>query len=284
MANLVAYLGPTGSFTQQATEILCPNDAVFQPLAKPFAYIEDVFLAVAKENFFAGVVPIENSTVGAVNETLDSLLREENVVITKMLTLPIHHCLMAKDESVFAKILAHPQALAQCRGYIRRNFPQAQLEACSSNSAAAAQVAASTEPWTSIGSVAAAEEYGLRVRDSGIQDHKSNRTTFVRIEKRGNETVTNKGRYTSIVFSTENRAGALCEMLNKFEKINLTKILSRPMKDSPGAYVFFVDMESDSGNAGFESIKTALQQVEESALLYRYLGSYDIVHAEHERG
>jgi len=296
MENLVAYLGPTGSFTQQAAGVLCPDSAVLKPLFKPLSYIEDVFQSVEKEKYSAGVVPIENSTEGAVNETLDSLLREENVVITKMLTLPIRHCLMVAEKGIqfteITKILAHPQALAQCRNYIRRYIPQAQLEACSSNGEAAAQVAGSAiNPWASIGSIAAAEEYGLHVYDESIQDQKSNRTAFIKIEKikenkqkLASQPNLKKGRYTSIVFSTENRAGALCEMLNKFEKINLTKILSRPMKESPGAYVFFVDLESDTESKnGTEDVEKALKQVQETALLYRYLGTYEIVHAD-ERG
>jgi len=266
----VGYLGPAGTFTQQAAQNLCGES----PL-RPMTDIGDVFRAVATGECAAGVVPIENSTEGAVNATLDALLREEAVQIATLLMLPIRHALMGRDSGAgIQKILAHPQALAQCRAYLRRHFPEAEAVPCASNAEGAARVAASDKPWAAIGPVEAAAEYGLHVWAEGIQDQAVNRTSFVLIRNAA-ETAPLPHCRTSLVFSTQNRPGALYQVLGYFQRygINMTKILSRPLPEQPGAYIFFVDIEDYRP----QDAALALERLRSEAMRYRFLGSYPVV-------
>lgn len=267
----VGYLGPAGTFTELAAGFLCP-ESEYEGLS--LRKVEDVFDAVVSGDCETGVVPLENSTEGAVNATLDALLRVD-VQITAMLMLPIRHCLLGYGEKTVLKILAHPQALAQCEGYVRQHFPKAETVPCSSNGDAAYRVQCEgSGHWAAIGPAAAAHAYRLQVLAEGIQDQPVNRTAFIQLRHHVNPSIEPHHRF-SIAFSTENRPGALYHMLGIFERngVNMTKILSRPMPESPGAYIFFVDIE---GNA-LERILQALTQVENEASFYRYLGSYPVI-------
>ena len=269
----IGYLGPAGTFTGQAAAALLPEGQLI-----PIGDIDSVFESVAKGLCDVGVVPVENSTEGSVNATLDALLREEGMNITALLTLPVRHALLALKEAKNAeKILAHPQALAQCRGYIRRHFPKAELVQCASNGEAAIKVAESGKDWAAIGPFAAAQVYGLCVKAEDIQDVASNSTSFIQIEKLGIDTVfmPAKSEYrTSIAFSVENRPGSLYRMLGILESyaINMTKILSRPRPEQPGEYIFFVDIE----DYDIESAVPALTLIKSKATMYKFLGSYSI--------
>jgi len=273
----IGYLGPAGTFTQQAARVLFPESALL-----PISDIYNIFYAVSCKTCDVGIVPIENSTEGPVNATLDALLKTENLVITGSVILPISHTLMGSDNittnAEVEKILAHPQALAQCREYIRCNYPMALLMPCASNGEAAAKVAsASGEAWAAIGPAAAAKEYGLRIWAEDIQDSFLNSTSFIQIEhkKEGEAVIPSAGCCTSIAFSTKNSPGALYRMLGIFENysINMTKILSRPMPERPGEYIFFTDIEGYQP----EKAKKALKQIEDEATMYRFLGSYSVI-------
>ena len=271
----IGYLGPKGTFTQQAAWILFPkNDFV------PIGDIHSVFCAVSTGRCDAGVVPLDNSTEGPVNATLDALLEAEDLTITTLLVLPISHVLMGAANTRNAeKILAHPQALAQCRKYIRHHYPDAELVPCTSNGEAAVKVASADKPWASVGPAAAAKEYGLSIWAEGIQDSCHNKTGFIQIEKSGGQNLSPKPNCrTSIAFSTENRPGSLYRILGIFENhnINMTKIFSRPMPTQPGEYIFFVDIEDYQ----VKDAENALKQVGNEAAIYRFLGSYPVKRGE----
>ena len=252
----VAYLGPVGTFTQQAAEIMCPNAELI-----PVTDIDGVFKAASIEGM--GVVPLENSTEGVVNTTLDALLKWDNLSITAAFVMPISHTLMGFANP--KEILAHPQALAQCKDYLRKNYPDAKLISCTSNGEAAKIVANSGKDRASIGPDAAAREYGLQILAENIQDQDTNSTTFIKIEK-----TVSKGLRTSIAFSTENKPGALLRVISIFDrlKVNMCNILSRPLPERPGEYIFFVDLE--------DCTEEALQLVKNQSIIYRFLGSYSI--------
>ena len=266
----IGYLGPVGTFTQQAANTMFPQGELI-----PIRDIDGVFESVAQGNCDAGVVPIENSTEGQVNSTLDALLREEEINIDSLLILPVGHALMGASPAGNAeKIFAHPQAHAQCRKYIRSNLPEAELIDCASNGEAAVKVANNAgEPWVAIGSPAAAREYGLYIWADEIQDVVFNSTAFIQIGKTKSQAPKPKCR-TSLAFSTENRHGALFRMIGILERysVNMTKILSRPMPERPGEYVFFVDIEDYRA----EDAETALAQIEKEATIYKFLGSYPV--------
>lgn len=276
----IAYLGPAGTFTQQAARVLFPSEVLV-----PLTDIDNIFSSLSHRECAAGVVPLENSTEGPVNVTLDALLNAEDLTITTMLILPIRHALMGDINSVtINKILAHPQALAQCRKYIRAHYPDAELIPCASNGEAAAK-AATEKTRAAIGPVAAAKEYGLRIWAEEIQDSFLNSTSFIQVEHiHIDETSQNLSPKpacrTSIAFSTKNSPGALYQMLGIFENfgINMTKILSRPMPDRPGEYIFFVDIEDCEVNI----TKQALKQVKDNATIYRFLGSYPVIRKDVE--
>ena len=268
----IGYLGPKGTFTQQAACILFPNDDFV-----PIVDIHGVFCAVSTGSCDVGIVPLDNTTEGPVNATLDALLEAEDLVIAALLILPINHVLMGLSNiRNVEKILAHPQALAQCRKYIRHHYPNAELVPCSSNGEAAVKVASADKPWASIGPTTAAKLYGLDIWAEGIQDNSNNSTGFIQIERSQNQNLTPKSNCrTSIAFSTENRPGALYRMLGIFENnnINMTKIFSRPMPNQPGEYIFFVDIEDYQ----VKDAEIALKQVEDESVIYRFLGSYPIL-------
>ena len=268
------YLGPPGTFTHQAVKHMCPQ-AEYEPAAS----IEAVFEAVLLEKCMA-VLPIENSTEGAVNQTLDGLLRWKPL-ITAAHIMPIKHTLMGSSYAI-TEIMAHPQAIAQCRQYLRKHYPEAILTNCASTAEAAFLV---KQGQAAIGTEEAAEEYGLKILDRGIQDEDCNSTIFIRLEaadtvdlsafdkiiKSEMKNKVKSNLRTSIAFSTDNKPGALYRMLGLFENmnINMVKILSRPVPKRPGEYIFFVDLE--------DCVDEALEQVKVEALEYWYFGTYEMI-------
>jgi len=258
----LGYLGPAGTFTQQAAVHLQP-DAELVPLDD----VETVFAAVENKSCDYGVVPLENSTEGPVNATLDALLNANEALITAMLLMPINHTLMGVPGGLVKEIYGHPQALAQCRKYFKKNYPTAELIPCASNAAAALAVSKSKEYKLAVGPLAAAKLYGLPILAEAVQDSAVNRTSFICLG-RGNSS---SAAYSSIVFSTGNTPGALYRMLGVFDQynVNMVKILSRAVPSRPGQYVFFADIEGVN--------EQALAIIKQSAPIYRFLGSYERV-------
>jgi len=263
----VAFFGPAGTFTHMAA-------LSFFGLAVRYVEattIPGVFDAVTRGTVAYGVVPIENSTEGAVTFTLDSLL-DSRLMIRSEIVLDISQCLVGRHAELgrIQRVYSHPQALAQCRGWLAQNLPHAQLVVAPSTSAAAREAAAD-EGAAAVSSRLAAELSGLLVIREGIQDRAQNATRFVVI---ATEDAPPTGRdKTSLVFSTRHERGALKHVLEIFEEqgVNLTRIESRPAPDKLWEYVFFTDLE---GHRSDPAIARAIERLSEMSAMVRLLGSY----------
>lgn len=272
----IGYLGPNGTFSEQAAIFYCSD-------AKCISYhtIDDVIQAVDKNLIEVGIVPIENSIEGTVNVTMDTIIFNSDIKIIAEIVIPIEqNFLVSKNytNEQITKILSHPQALAQCREFLNKNYRHAQQIPTSSTSEAAKLVASSTEPWAALGNLLCAKLYDMKVLYSKIQDNKSNETRFIVISKKSENKVETESK-TSIAFSTNNEPGALFKILNILAlwNINMTKIISRPMKKSIGEYVFFVEVEGDISN---EDMQEAMKMVQRKTSFYKLFGSYTVLKKE----
>jgi len=263
----VAYLGPEASFTHMAAREQFGSMATFVPLAS----IADLFQEVSQGRVDYAVVPIENSTEGVVAHTLDMLV-EADVRISAEVCLEIHLHLLSRSgrfEEV-QRIVSHPQALAQCRRWLASHCPNIRVEEAAST-AQAAQLAARDPTMAAVASSVAKDFYGLEVIEPNIEDHANNITRFLVIGDL--EPPPSGDDKTSIVFSVKDEVGILHRMLEPFarNRINLTKIESRPLKNKPWEYLFFLDME---GHKDEPRIRRALKKLESSCLFMKVLGSY----------
>jgi len=270
MVKRVAYLGPPGTFTEEAALL---HDETAQLI--PFPSIPAVAVAVASGMAEEGVVAIENSIEGSVTDTLDLLIHESGVLIREELVLPIEHHLLVKPGTQASEVkvlFSHPQALAQCRHVIERCFPKVDVVAALSTAAAVEDMMASTHPAAAIGTKRAAELYGADTLARGIQDQASNVTRFVVLAPTDHPpTGFDK---TSLCFSfADDHPGVLCEVLQRFAQrnINLAKVESRPSKESLGKYIFLIDLE---GHHDDPMVSEALQQVRQATSLFKVFGSY----------
>ncbi len=264
----VAYLGPEGTFTQAAT-IKQFGHAV---ISLPQLSIPAVFSQVESGQCHYGVVPVENSTEGMVNHTLDHF-RESTINICGEVELPIKlHLLVNADASKNSAttICAHQQALGQARHWLDVNRPNVERLAVSSN-AEAARMAKEDSSIAAIAGDIAAEQYDLMKLAESIEDRSDNATRFLII---GREIVAPSGKdKTSIIIEAHNKPGALFKLLEAFhrEGVSLTRIDTRPSKTTKWTYVFFIEFE---GHREDEKIKTILNSLEEHSLMLKVLGSY----------
>ncbi|GAB4431057.1 MAG: prephenate dehydratase [bacterium] len=263
----VAFLGPTATFTHEAALKYFGQAAQYMPVRT----ISDIFDEVYKGRADLGVVPVENSTEGIVSYTLDMFLKYDLKVCGEII-LPITHCLISshpKKEDI-RKIYSHPQAFAQCRGWLEKNMPNAVLIEVGSTAEAAEMVKKTTFS-AAIAGEATAKIYDLKVVEKNIQDLTENSTRFLvigRIEqkKTGNDK-------TSLLFSIKDQAGALYKMLAPFAKrdVNLTKIESRPIKTKAWEYVFFIDLD---GHISEKKVSEAVEELKEMCIFLKVIGSY----------
>ncbi|WFF39629.1 prephenate dehydratase [Moraxella nasibovis] len=264
----VAYLGPVGTFTHAAALKHFGKAATTVPLAT----ITDVFREVEAGSAMYGVVPVENSSEGVVNHTLDAFLGS-NLHIVGEVELPIHHNFLVDEHTkvdVISKIYAHQQTLAQCRQWLDSHYPTVERVAVSSNGEAARRIKNEWHSAAIAGGVAAAE-YGLHKLHENIEDNPSNTTRFLII---GHEAVAPSGHdKTSIVVSSPDRAGALIEILEPLKRhgVSMTSIETRPERPNKWAYVFFIDM---NGHIDDENVKNAIDDIIKIAKDVRVLGSY----------
>jgi len=238
---------------------------------RPTASIPEVFQEVAQERAAFGVVPIENSTEGVVAHTLDCLV-DSDLRICGEIFLVIHHHLLSRSgraEDV-RRISSHPQALAQCRGWLNAHFPKIMVEEVAST-AHAAIAASNDNSVAAISSALAKEVYGLESIASNIEDLSTNITRFLVIGKLN--TKPSGGDKTSLVFSAKDKPGVLYQMLQPFAKsrINLCKIESRPIKNKPWEYLFFLDLV---GHREQPAVKQAIAALEKNCVFCKVLGSY----------
>lgn len=268
-ATRVAYLGPPATFTHRAAIDRFGKAADFAPEDS----IHSVFRQVECGHADFGVVPVENSSEGSVNATLDELT-ETSLRICGEVLLPISHCLAARTPELgsIRTVLSHPQALAQCRSWLRERLPGVELRGVSST-AAAAQEAALREDCAAVGAGMCADLYGLHIVVRDIQDRSLNLTRFLIVGVESCEATARDK--TSIVFSTAHRPGALHRALAAFaqREINLLKIESRPSKTAPWEYVFFTDFE---GHETDDRVRPALENLRDAVQRLKILGSYPV--------
>ncbi len=264
----VAYLGPEGTFSQAAA-LKHFGQAV---ISKPMAAIDEIFREVAAGAVSFGVVPVENSTEGAINHTLDSFL-EHDLVICGEVELRIHHHLLVAENTQterITRIYSHAQSLAQCRKWLDAHYPNVERVAVSSNAEAAKRV---KSEWNSaaIAGDMAAQLYGLTILADKIEDRPDNSTRFLII---GNQSVPATGDdKTSVIISMSNKPGALHELLVPFHAsgIDLTRIETRPSRSGKWTYVFFIDF---LGHKDDPLVKSALENIAQEAVGLKVLGSY----------
>ncbi len=263
----IAYLGPEASFTHLAALQKFGSSTNYVPVKS----IRDTFSEVECERADYGVVPIENSTEGVVNHTLDMFVDSDLKICAEILLRISHHLMShAINLKQLAKVYSHPQSFAQCRDWIENNLPNVQLIEVYSN-AKAAQLATHDSHSGAIAGELAARLYNLKIIAHNIEDNPDNYTRFLVIGKKaGSPTGSDK---TSIMFSIKDRVGALYSMLRPFQKyeINLTSIESRPSKIKLWDYYFFVDFQ---GHIEEERVQQALTELKKYCLSLKILGSY----------
>ena len=262
----IVYLGPEGTFTHLAAIRKFGKRGNFMSSDG----IREVFYRVEKEGANYGVVPVENSIEGVVNHTLDMFL-ESNLKICSEVVLNISHSLLRSTvKKKLLRIYSNPQVFSQCREWLFREYPDVQLIPTMSTAKAAEMV--KKDPFAAcMGSRMLATLYGLKEVKSRIEDSTSNITRFLVISN--NDSLPSGDDKTSILFSVKDKVGALYEALNFFKKnkINLTKIESRPSKRKPWEYYFFVDFQ---GHRTDSDIKRTLKSLEKKCTFLKILGSY----------
>lgn len=263
----VAYLGPTGSFSEQAAFEYMGQDITGVPCPD----FDEVFRRVESDGADVGIVPVENSTEGAVNRTLDLLLHTPARIVGEH-TIVIRHCLMTKAGNLdgVTRVMAHPQALAQCQHWLGMNQAQLTREPVASN-AEAARIAAQDPTVAAIASDIAARAWGLEVVAEGIQDDPSNRTRFLAIGKI--DTLPSGADKTSLILAVPNEAGAVYKMLAPLADngVSMYRFESRPARTGQWEYYFYVDIEGHRLDA---AVARALSELQARCAFFKVLGSY----------
>ncbi len=263
----IAYLGPEGTYTHAAVHKHFGHAVSSTPLVS----IDEIFYEVDAGVAKYGLVPVENSTEGAVNHTLD-LFIQSPLKICGEVSLPIHHFLLGEEQDLsrIKKVYSHQQSLAQCRHWLEASLPDVETEAVSSN-AEAARLVKGQVGCAAIASAAAGDLYDLKVLARNVEDEKDNTTRFLVI---GQQDVKPSGRdSTSLLVSSPNKPGGLRNLLKPFADagISLTRIESRPGKSGLWEYVFFIDI---LGHQEDDNVAKALSELSEVLPLCRVLGSY----------
>lgn len=264
--RLIGFQGEHGAYSESAAMAYEKSGT---PI--PCSEFADVFEGVKSGQLDLGMVPVENSLEGAIAQVND-LLIETDLKITGEISIPIHHNLLALPETDYREIktvYSHPQALAQCRGFISRN----KLEPRPFYDTAGAAKMLSEQRLKGAAVIASslcAELYNLEVIKENIEDHESNSTRFLVLSKEEGKGAGNK---CSIIFSTKHESGALFRMLKIFSDadLNLTRIESRKVRDDSRKYAFMLDFQ---GSVKDEKVKSALEKVEKESAFYKFMGCY----------
>ena len=263
----VAVLGPTGTYTQTAAQKHFGKSA--EIILKPT--IEEVFRAVQTHDADYGVVPVENSSEGAVTHTLDLLL-ETPLKICGEVELRIRHCLLSQDEDLtkVIRVFSHSQSLAQCRRWLSTHLQYAEKKAVASNAEAAKKVSLETGT-AAIASKSAADVYGLNILAEDIEDSPGNTTRFLLIGH--NDVAISGDDKTSLLIAGKNKPGILYKLLEPLARhgLDMTRIESRPSRTGLWEYVFFIDLK---GHCSDEKVAAVLSELEDIAGMYKVLGSY----------
>ncbi len=269
----VAFLGPIGTFSEQAAlnyfgssidAVVCPS-------------IDEVFRATSAQSADFGVVPIENSTEGVVARSLDLLLQSPLSIVGET-SLMVTHNLLRKDlgREGIEVVVAHPQALAQCQGWLSQHLPHAERRAVSSN-AEGARMAAQDARIAALASERAASQYGLHVVQAAVQDEAHNRTRFVIVRPQAVVTPAAPTGHDciSLVVSVDNRPGAVHDLLVPLKRhgVSMSRFESRPARSGQWEYVFFIDL---AGHPVQDNVAAALDELRAQCSFFKVLGSYPL--------
>ncbi len=262
----IAFLGPWATFTHQAAMKKFGSSAYFVPCALPHEVLGEV--ESGRADF--GIIPVENSNEGSVSVTLD-ILADTELSVCGEVSLKIEQCFLVSDSKAkITRIYSHPHALAQCRQWLNKHYSDAELVPVSST-AEAAKTAAKSSHSAAIASEAAGKIYGMYVLHKGIQDNRQNWTRFFVV---GNTQTNPSGKdKTTLIFMLKDKIGALYEILGIFNKnkVNLTKIESRPTKKKAWEYMFFADLE---GHMADKKTAKTVEELKKSCVFVKVLGSY----------
>lgn len=274
-AESIAYLGPGGSYTEMAKDKFSEKYGL-TICQVPMTTIKQVLAYVDETPNSLGIVPIENSIEGEVRETVDNLVRtKDSIKILSEFVMPIKHCLLSKTTELYSisGIISHPQALAQCQNFIHNEMPRnIDIIEAPSTAEAARRLQEYNLTYAAIGSAKTAENYYLNILKEEINDDHDNKTRFALIGDF--ETPRSPFDTTALAFSTENKPGALLEVLQIFHDyaINLSYISSRPSKTKFGEYMFFVDFDGHIEDA---KVLELLDKIKAQTSYLRILGSFE---------
>lgn len=266
----VAYLGPAGTFSEAAVIKRFGHASH----GVPGASIDEVFRAVESGEASYGMVPVENSTEGAVGRTLDLLLQSPLKVCGEV-NLPVHQCLLSHqgDPALIKRVYSHPQSLGQCQGWLNAHLPQAERIPVASNAEAARLAGVHAHDGAAIAGIQAGERFGVPALVQNIEDDPRNTTRFLVI---GDQQVGVSGKdKTSLVLSAANRPGAVHDLLVPLARhgVSMTKLESRPARSGLWEYVFFVDID---GHQLDTAVAAALAELKQAAAFVKVLGSYPV--------
>lgn len=266
----IGVLGPESTYSEKAALLWSKSRPGLAASLVYFQDFEEVLEAVQSGQVDEGIVPVENSLEGAVTAVMDLLLRQ-NVVIVGEVNLPIRHCLVGRGEGEIRVILSHPQALAQCRQYLREHYPHAEIRTTGSTSHAA-RLSQEFAEMAAIAGQDTADRYGLQILAREIQDASDNVTRFI-VAARDEAKATGRDKTSLIIYLDKDRPGALFYILEEFAKrsINLTRIESRPSRKGLGDYYFYIDLQ---GHRQEPTVAEAIAAIKEKAAMVRVLGSY----------
>jgi prephenate dehydratase len=273
-ATTVAFLGPLGTFTEEA--LLTQEDYAAAAL-EPCASIADVLDAVRSERADVGFVPIENAIDGMVRDTLDALIFDVDLLIQREVVLDVHLHLMGPpgtDLGTVRRVASYPVALAQCRRFVAERLAGAELVAATSTADAARMVGAEAAAGTAaLAPRLAADLYGLRILAEDVEDFEGNQTRFVAVARTGVPAPTGHDRTSIVCFQDADRPGSLHGILGQFaaRNINLTRLESRPTKQGLGAYCFAIDL---AGHLADEVVADCLRDLRAELADVKFLGSY----------
>ncbi|MEZ5177264.1 MAG: prephenate dehydratase [Acidimicrobiales bacterium] len=276
----VGYLGPPGTFTEQA--LLTQADLAAAELV-PFPTMADVLRATETGEVDLGFVAIENSIEGTVNVTSDTLAFDVDVLIQREVVIPIQQHLMGvcgAELAQIAEVVSIPHATAQARGFLHRELPDVRTRAANSTAEAARLVAEQGDPTVAaIGNDLAAQLYGLEVLAADIEDHPENQTRFVAVQPVAVPAPTGHDKTSIVVAQRADRPGSLLAILQEFaaRSINLTRLESRPTKKALGDYCFLLDLE---GHVADDVVADCLRALQTKHGTVKFLGSYPSAAAE----
>lgn len=270
----VAFLGPTGTFTEQA--LLGEPDLAAGQLV-PCGSFADVLFAIEEGDVDYGFIALENAIEGAVNISLDTLIFDVGLFIQREVVLPVEMNLLAAPGTTLDQITtvsSFPHAYAQCRSWLRAHLENAELLAAGSTAGAAQLVAESKDPtMAAIANSRAAEVYGLDTLERDIEDHPENATRFALVARQGIPAPTGHDKTSLVVFQRADVPGSLLSILQEFavRRINLSLLLSRPTRTALGDYCFFFDLD---GHIADEVVADCIRSLKEKQADVKFLGSY----------